>query len=166
MLAPILAFTADEAWEFVTGRKQDSVHVANWKLSAFAVSETETANWKNFFLLREKALPELEAARKDKLIGKSLEAKATLRVGEEFAAALKAQEDLRELLNVSKLFIELLPEPGKTHCSVTRADGQKCERCWRWEPDIGVSSEHPTICGRCVEAVKQYQADGKGAKQS
>jgi len=165
MLAPVLAFTADEAWEFVPGRKDGSIHVASWAPSSFGVSETEMANWKNFFLLRAQALPELEAARQNKLIGKSLEAKATLRVGDEFAAALKAQEDLRELLNVSKLFIELTPAPGKTHCEVTHADGQKCERCWRWEPDVGVSPEHPTICGRCVEAVKQYQAANSGAKQ-
>ncbi len=37
----------------------------------------------------------------------------------------------------------------------SKADGQKCERCWHWETDIGQNAEHPTICGRCVEAVKQ-----------
>ena len=38
---------------------------------------------------------------------------------------------------------------------VTHADGQKCERCWHWETDVGKNAEHPTICGRCVEVVKQ-----------
>ena len=37
----------------------------------------------------------------------------------------------------------------------SNADGQKCERCWHWETDVGSNPEHPTICGRCVEAVKQ-----------
>ncbi|MGA2870446.1 MAG: zinc finger domain-containing protein [Verrucomicrobiota bacterium] len=41
---------------------------------------------------------------------------------------------------------------------VTKAEGQKCERCWHWEMDIGQNAEHPTICGRCVEAVKQFKA--------
>ncbi len=38
------------------------------------------------------------------------------------------------------------------------ADGQKCERCWHWETGIGQNAGHPTICGRCVEAVKQFKA--------
>jgi isoleucyl-tRNA synthetase len=41
---------------------------------------------------------------------------------------------------------------------VAKADGQKCYRCWRWETDVGKGPEHPTICGRCVEAVKQFRA--------
>ena len=41
---------------------------------------------------------------------------------------------------------------------VKKADGQKCERCWHWETDIGETAEHPTICARCTEAVKQFKA--------
>jgi isoleucyl-tRNA synthetase len=41
---------------------------------------------------------------------------------------------------------------------VSKTDGQKCERCWHWEMDIGKNPEHPTICGRCVEAVLQFKA--------
>jgi isoleucyl-tRNA synthetase len=41
--------------------------------------------------------------------------------------------------------------------TVSKADGQKCERCWHWETDIGQNVEHPTICGRCVEAVMQFK---------
>jgi isoleucyl-tRNA synthetase len=158
MLAPVLVFTADEAWEFVPGKTAGSVHEASWKVSSFAVSESEAANWKQFFALREQVLPELETARKNKLIGKSLEAKAVLTVPAEFEAATTAQEDLRELFNVSRLIIEL-PTSGipKVQCTVTRSDGQKCERCWRWEVDVGQNPEHPTICGRCVEAVRQFQ---------
>jgi isoleucyl-tRNA synthetase len=105
-------------------------------------------------MLREQVLPDLESARQNKFIGKSLEAKVTLAVPGEFAAALAAREDVRELLNVSQLFME--PSRGaKLMCTVMRADGEKCERCWRWELDVGKTPEHPTICGRCVEAVGQ-----------
>jgi isoleucyl-tRNA synthetase len=38
---------------------------------------------------------------------------------------------------------------------VKKSDGEKCERCWHWERDVGSTPEHPTICARCVEAVKQ-----------
>jgi len=40
---------------------------------------------------------------------------------------------------------------------VEKALGQKCERCWHWETDVGQNPEHPTICGRCIEAVKQFK---------
>jgi isoleucyl-tRNA synthetase len=160
MLAPILAFTADEAWEFVPGKNVNSVHESKFKPSNFSISENESAVWKNLFQLREKVLPELETARQNKLIGKSLDAKANLTVTSEFAAALNVREDLRELLNVSELFVELWKSSRgdeKTFCVVMRADGQKCERCWHWETDIGQNAAHPTICARCVEAVLQFK---------
>jgi isoleucyl-tRNA synthetase len=60
---------------------------------------------------------------------------------------------LRELLNVSQL--ELRSQAGKTlDVAVVKADGQKCERCWQWETDVGSNPEHPTIFARCVRAVE------------
>jgi isoleucyl-tRNA synthetase len=61
---------------------------------------------------------------------------------------------LRELLNVSDLKIKV-GEPVSS--SVAKADGQKCERCWHWETDVGSNLEHPTLCGRCIEAVNQFK---------
>ena len=66
-------------------------------------------------------------------------------------------ESLRELCNVSAIGIE---ESNEDKCAVFPASSkgrQKCERCWHWETDIGQNAEHPTICGRCVEAVKQFK---------
>jgi isoleucyl-tRNA synthetase len=164
MLSPILSFTADEAWEFVPG-KAGSVHEGKWGSFSFEVSGKEGTDWKNFFALREQVLPELEAARQNKLIGKSLEAKATLVVQDGFEAASNAREDLRELFNVSRLVLEpMKPGAEQKPCMVTRADGQKCERCWRWELDVGQNPEHPTICGRCVEAVTQFQLENSKPK--
>ncbi len=74
MLAPILAYTADEAWEFVPGKATGSVHESGFKETSFSRSELEQAAWKNLFALRELALPELEKARQAKQIGKALEA--------------------------------------------------------------------------------------------
>jgi isoleucyl-tRNA synthetase len=164
MLAPILSFTADEAWEFMPGKKE-SVHEGKWETFFFEVSEKERTDWKNFFALREQVLPELEAARQSKLIGKSLEAKATLVVTNEFEAARNAREDLRELFNVSRLALEPMKAGADQKlCAVTHSDGQKCERCWRWELDVGQNPEHPTICSRCIEAVRQYQLENSKFK--
>jgi isoleucyl-tRNA synthetase len=158
MLAPLLAFTADEAWEFVPGRTVDSAHQLTWQPSGFERREAERATWKTLFELRELALPALEKARQAKTIGKALEAKLvfaggnpSLREGQAHAA------DLRELLNVSQL--DFRPEgDAASSASVSKADGTKCERCWHWETDVGANAEHPTLCGRCVAAVREMLA--------
>jgi len=155
MLAPILAFTADEAWEFVPGKNVNSVHESDFKPSNFEFSEMEKENWKNLLELRNSVLPELEQSRQAKTIGKALEAKLVISVAPKTNAevAEKLQSDFRELINVSQVKFEkngVLPV-----CKVEKADGQKCERCWHWETDVGSNPENPTICSRCVEAVKQ-----------
>jgi isoleucyl-tRNA synthetase len=149
MLAPILAFTADEAWEFVPRNSGRAVHETTWKPSAISVSETELNVWKVLFAIRDTALPELEKARQAKLIGKSLEAKMDV-PQTELAVQMDRLADLRELLNVSQVRLT-----GSPTLVVSKADGEKCERCWHWETDVGKSAEHPTLCGRCVDAVKQ-----------
>jgi isoleucyl-tRNA synthetase len=159
MLAPILAFTADEAWEFIPGKPTGSVHEAQWNKSDFVWEKGERLTWDLLLSLRNFILPELEKARQAKSIGKALEAKVTL-IGRSAAIVdtdTRAVAALRELINVSQLGLD-----GKAghsdNVSVSKADGQKCERCWHWETDIGQNAGHPTICGRCVEAVKQFKA--------
>lgn len=153
LLSPIIAFTADEAWEFVPGKSAACVHVSSWKTGGLVRKETEVEAWKNLFVLRELALPELEKARQAKQIGKSLEAKLTVNgKGQLLLDARLNLDSLRELLNVSQ--VQLNEEGGETvFASVGKADGQKCERCWHWETDIGANTTHPTLCGRCSEAV-------------
>jgi isoleucyl-tRNA synthetase len=157
MLSPILAFTADEAWQCVPGQRRPSVHEADWSPTALARSEAESGAWAGLFTLREKLLPELEKARQAKTIGKSLEARIILRGSDALLVDAKAHlEYLRELANVSQLEVESNGE-GTVPVQVVRAEGQKCERCWHWETDVGSNPEHPTICGRCLEAVRQFQ---------
>ena len=104
--------------------------------------------------LRVRVLPELEKARQSKLIGKSLEAKVTLSGKADLLALVQRHADtFRELLNVSQLQVQVAE--GDLRAEVTKADGLKCERCWHFETDVSQHPEHPTICGRCVEAVKQ-----------
>lgn len=155
MLAPILAFTADEAWEFAPGKAVDSAHQLTWQPSTFARNETERQAWKDLFHIREVALTALEKSRQAKEIGKALEARLILSGSGALMASAKSNlESLRELLNVSQL--ELRPDgDAALTASVTKAAGQKCERCWHWETDVGSNSEHPTICARCVEAVRE-----------
>ncbi len=158
MLAPILAFTADEVWELIPNQSEFSIHLTEWKPCPFNRPESEIASWNSLLDLHQIVLAELETPRQEKIIGKSLDAKVCLSVAPDTHAEIAERmiEDFKELVNVSRIEFEhgaVLPIVR----SITKADGQKCERCWHWETDVGSNSEHPTICGRCVEAVKQFQ---------
>lgn len=179
MLAPILAFTAEEAWEFVPARPTASVHeglfdficltrseaeLASWtrtnadrggSVEVFFRPADEAAVWDDLFQLRESVLAELEKARQARVIGKALEARVVLRGSGPVVQTAQAHlDDLRELLNVSQL--EVVPgAEEQTVIEVSHAAGEKCERCWHWETDVGRHAEHPTLCGRCVGAVRQ-----------
>ncbi|MHC1767616.1 MAG: isoleucine--tRNA ligase [Verrucomicrobiia bacterium] len=158
MLSPILAFTADEAWEQLASSAEDSVHLARWEPTPVALSQEERLAWKELFEIRTVALAELEKARQAKLIGKALDAQVEIQVPQNVRAALERQTaPLRELLNVSQL--RIVDQPGASEDAaaikvlVLKADGTKCGRCWHWETDVGTNPEHPSICGRCAEAV-------------
>jgi len=160
MLAPILAFTADEAWEFVPGKTASSVHEAIWQIGGFKVPESEAKRVKELLEVREKALPELEKARQGKTIGKSLEAKVAVtykgsrqKDSVPETKAIWVFNVLKELMNVSQLELNYSEDIPEHRIIVAKADGQKCERCWHWETDVGKHPEHPTICGRCVVAI-------------
>jgi isoleucyl-tRNA synthetase len=157
LLSPILAFTADEAWEFIPGKPANSVHLADWKSGGLTRRDAEVESWKNLSLLRELALPELEKARQAKHIGKSLEAKVVVNGSGPLALDAKLHLDaLRELLNVSQ--VQLANGGGETvFATVAKADGQKCERCWHWETDVGTNTAHPTLCSRCADAVATFK---------
>jgi len=151
MLSPILVFTADEAWEFIPGRGDESVHLTQWQPQGVSLSNEQRTLWQRLFEVRELALIELEKARQSKLIGKSLEAQITLTLpSDAYAMMAPLREDLRELLNVSQLQVY---EGLQTAIHVTKAAGEKCERCWHWETDVGSHPEHPTLCRRCLAAI-------------
>jgi len=165
LLAPILSFTADEAWEFIPGAA-GSVHEAVWEAVGWKLGAAEMADGQAWVGLRLLVLPQLEIARQAGIIGKALEAKLHIAGKTTRAERLKQEKALLcELLNVSQLILEVEPapvhDPTKARpdfmalqFGVSPADGQKCERCWHWETDVGSQPEHPTICGRCVAAVK------------
>ena len=154
LLAPICVFTSEETWEFLPGDKADSVHLADWPEETFDMAVDEKSVWQNLFSHREPALAQLEKARQEKLIGKALEARATI-IGKpaDLEIAQAHAEPLRELINVSQL--ELVEDENAEAPAyvVTKAEGAKCKRCWRWETSVGEHNDHPEICGRCVGAV-------------
>jgi isoleucyl-tRNA synthetase len=165
MLAPILAYTADEAWEFIPGKPTGSVHESEFNPGKFDLMEDKLPDWGELLPFRNLAMPKLETARQSKTIGKALDAKMIIRgvAVQAMCAAVRFKEDFRELLNVSQLELEIADSRTDPHqfvneIIVSKADGQKCDRCWHWETDIGQNPAHPTLCPRCVEAVLQFKA--------
>ncbi|HVY69639.1 MAG TPA: isoleucine--tRNA ligase [Verrucomicrobiae bacterium] len=155
MLAPVLVFTADEAWELIPGNVGTSVHATDWKPSQATVL-VDQATWANLFAIRDQALAELEKARQAKTIGKSLEAKLIVEGKAELVGiAQQNLETLREILNVSQLEARIT-DAATFAVTVAKADGVKCERCWHFETDVGSDAAHPTLCARCAKAVREF----------
>jgi isoleucyl-tRNA synthetase len=156
MLSPILAFTADEVWEFIPEAGTRSVHLAVWEPVGFALSAEEGEKWEKLFEIRNAALLQLEKERQAKTIGKALDASVIVTGAAKVSGIFDdiGKESLRELLNVSEVIVRHQPDAATTTIEVARAEGQKCERCWHWERDVGADARHPALCGRCAAVIR------------
>ena len=155
LLAPILVFTTDEAWENLPHRKLESVHLAEFPKVSGADNSTLLADWERLFSIRDEVLKQLEEVRNAKVIGSSLEAKVILTVDKPTTKFLIAYyEDLRYLFIVSQVEVH---EGDALHVEILKADGAKCERCWNYSVHIGESEKYPTVCERCVRALSEIE---------
>jgi isoleucyl-tRNA synthetase len=158
LLAPILAFTADEVWEHLG--HTDSVHMQGFpdvRCSRFSVSGSDsensaTAAVEELLKVRGVIQQAIEKARQEKKIGSNLEATVALTLpAEGFTHPVFSDPaTLHEFLILSDLQIT---RGGDLAAVVTESSHHKCARCWKHLPDVGTHAEHPTLCGRCVEAV-------------
>jgi isoleucyl-tRNA synthetase len=166
LLAPILAFTAEETFGYL-GRTS-SVHLELFPAEvAPAKSNAFLARWKLVLELRSRVNEKLEEARRAKKIGKSLEARVKVSgISPELVTASdEAKMDpaaLAELFIVSD--IEFHAEGDRELIEIARAEEHgygKCIRCWRYYPTagLGTDSRHPELCERCTEAVALFAPD-------
>jgi isoleucyl-tRNA synthetase len=169
LMAPILSFTAEEIWQIlpgsiVEGSKPMSVHLADFPESPTVFQDPQLhTTWTYLFQVRSKVQFALEKSRRDKLIGSSLDATVILYATEPNCTLLKRYlSDLPALFIVSCVNLDQvtsLPGAGFVDgalglaIEVVKAEGTKCDRCWNIRHDVGSQAEHPTLCGRCVEAV-------------
>ena len=155
LLAPILAYTADETWEFLG--HSDSVHLQPFPVCSPGFSRSGEADSvipvvEDLLKARAVIQQAIEAARQAKQIGSNLEATVKLTLPEVgFGHTIFADVPaLQEFFILSDLHLTRGPALAAT---VEVCTNPKCERCWRLLPDVGTHAEHPTLCGRCVEAV-------------
>ena len=151
LLAPILAFTADEAWEFFG--KKTAVHLEKFPEPNPAwIDPRVQKRVETLLQLRGAIAQKIEEARKEKLIGNSLEAAVTLEIADAAAVEDLAGIEciLEEFFIVSDLKIQHGPE---TKAAVARTPHEKCPRCWRFRPFVKTESEECELCDRCSEVV-------------
>ena len=161
-LAPIICFTAEEAWLARNPGEGESVHLrlfpevpAEWRDAALG------AKWQQIRAVRRVITGALEVERAEKRIGSSLQATPAVYVAPAYADALKSV-DLAEIAITSGLTLHVaappagafaLPDVNGVGVVSRPAAGKKCERCWKVLPEVGHRHDHPTLCDRCADAV-------------
>lgn len=160
MLAPILAFTADEIWQFMPHDSDSDKRGVMFndypqKLDVCADGAFLT-EWERLHAIRDDVKKEIENARNAKIIGASLDAKITLyATGEAYDLLRKFAPSLTAILIVSQ--VELIQGEGgsfrgaeKVGVTVEKAGGCKCERCWSYSETVGRNAHFPDLCERCA----------------
>ncbi len=154
LLAPILAFTAEEAWGYL-GKGGGSIHLQRFPEPKSGDIAGEATNAMNEALgLRNLVSRELEQARQEKILGNSLEAKVCLELKRDDLV----HDWFHDLATLEEIFIlsDLrLVDGGENKAVVTRTTFPKCARCWRHRRTVGKSVVHPELCDRCESVISK-----------
>ncbi len=162
-LAPILCFTAEEAWWTRHGEAAGSVHErlfpaipAEWR------DDTLAAKWETIRRVRRVVTGALELERAEKRIGASLQAHPVVYVSAAQAEALK-DVAFQDVVITSGVTVSVgngpetafrLADVPEVSVVVGLAEGEKCQRCWKVLPEVGAVPGYPQICRRCADAVR------------
>ncbi len=164
LVSPILAFTADEIWQFMPHTDDvDARHVVYNTIpdAKGEYDEEFMARWAKIHEMRDDVKKALELARADKVIGASLDAKVVLYAeGELYDFAESVKDILPTVFMVSDFELvrgsggNFVGEIEGMSVTATHAGGEKCARCWSFGATVGKDADHPTICERCANVIK------------
>lgn len=165
MISPILSFTAEEIWDTLpeTLKESESVLLADWYVEndMYLRDDLET-KWNEIIKIRKEANKVLEKARQgeNRIIGNSLDAKLSIFADDDAYNKFLVENAalLEDVCIVSQLDIVHHKDETFTQgedlsilfFKVTHADGEKCERCWKYSTELGTDPEQPTLCPRCT----------------
>ncbi len=160
MLSPILAFTCEEAYEHFKSQKMkyESVQVEHWpEYHEEWIDQKIMGDFDELMRIRDHALKSLEEIRQAGTIGHSLDAKLIIKSKtEEILNLLKEYEQyLDEFFIVSQ--VEFSKGEEELETRVQRADGEKCDRCWKYHPLTGTEPQFPKTCPRCAEVLRKQE---------
>jgi isoleucyl-tRNA synthetase len=148
LLAPVLVFTAEEAWRYSAA---SSVHLQEFP-QAQACGRQAIEQADELLRLRGIIGQAVEQARQEKVIGNTLEARVVLNSDSDVTEKIP-KEELEEFFILSDLTIQQAKEAS---ASVTKTPYKKCARCWRHRPTVGTSKAHPDLCDRCEAVVSAH----------
>jgi isoleucyl-tRNA synthetase len=164
LITPILPHSAEEIWEYLS-EPEEFVQLAEMpEVASFDGAESLMAQWQTIKELRSHVLKALEEARDSKMIGKSMEAKATLYLDDEIMKVVNELDvDLRLILIVSQLEVKSLSDApadaenfeNKMAVQITPAEGEVCERCRMTKTDVGSDANFETLCASCAQIVTE-----------
>jgi len=164
-IAPILSYTAEEIWAVMPGDREQSVFMGQWYEGLFRLDDHDYGQefWQDTMGMIDTVNEAIEPWRRDKVIRGSLEATVHIQPLTERRRELldKWGDELRFILIVSEATVEsdelVVPkgcyETRDYRVWIEKNQDQKCVRCWHQRADVGQSTEHPELCGRCIENV-------------
>lgn len=172
LLAPILPVTMEDLWKNLPGTREESVHLSLFPQDLERWRDTELVDrWSQLGALRDQVNGALEEKRREKVISASLSAKVTLAAAPELRPLLERyREELPALFGVSQVdvtdFVQELAVDSTAvgaglqtrpdvHVAVDKADGVKCQRCWRFVESVSGEAPFEGICERCVGALAE-----------
>jgi isoleucyl-tRNA synthetase len=158
LMAPVLSFTAEEAWDILLGttlKNTSDIGRITIFTECFHVmpfisgSETLHQRWARLREIRALVMRKLEDLRSAGSIGSSLQGEVDLKAsGEDLALLQSVADQLPFIFIVSRVSVHA--DAGELAIEINPSAHEKCERCWHWRDDIGRDPAHPHICGRCV----------------
>ncbi len=162
LMAPVLSFTAEEIWRTLAAQVRGGVGTVSVHLASFPELDPAWADaklverWERLLKYRTQVQGVLEERRREKVIGSSLEAHVHLTTDVPTGQWLNVPgTDLSALFIVSQVTVEQLPDATTDlTVSVTKSAHGKCERCWNYREAVGRDAAHPTLCDRCLEAIR------------
>ena len=170
IMAPVMSFTAAEAWEHLPTDAGSGASPSQVFLQEFPAENPEAVDpeldkkWKRLLDVRSEITKALEGARRDKVIGHPLEARVMVKASGSLAGFLGDNWDTLKMISiVSELSqaevlegnIYTCEELPELQVSVLPAAGGKCERCWTRSETVGADDSHPELCNRCTSVVTQ-----------
>ncbi|OGA02750.1 MAG: hypothetical protein A3H35_14270, partial [Betaproteobacteria bacterium RIFCSPLOWO2_02_FULL_62_17] len=151
LIAPVLSFTAEEAWRSAGGASE-SIFLESWhQLPAVDDAPALLVKWAAIRELRGEVQKQLEALREAGSIGSSLQAEVTVKAsGERHALLAGLGDDLRFVLITSKAELRASKSAADEAIEAVPSSHAKCQRCWHWREDVGAEPAHAGLCGRCL----------------
>jgi len=164
IISPVLSFTADEIWERIPEalKEEESVHLSKWiEANPEYLNEELAKKWDKIARLRREVNKKLEAERQTGLIGHSLDARVLLNIVNAEYSFIKdyTENEVSDLFIVSQVkFVNdnlAESEIEGISISVEKASGEKCERCWKYDEEVGHNHNHPDVCPRCASVLEK-----------